>query len=181
MRLGAVCEEPRGSVWVINRRVIGRSSEGTGLAGMAVNVFGIIVPNQKKITASLLAGRAPDPRLGAIGKQRSVHNNYLTLPVLVMMVSNHYPFLTGHPEPWLLAGLIVVVGAAVRHFLNRHDAGDPLAKIAWTLPVAALALAVAVVMTAPKSNASLAGIRVGQGNLSVLNAGSTDAPIGVPL
>ena len=64
---------------------------------MAVNVFGIIIPNQRKIVASLIAGEAPDPRLGAIGKQRSVHNNYLTLPVLLMMVSNHYPMLTSHP------------------------------------------------------------------------------------
>jgi len=135
---------------------------------MAVNVFGVIVPNQKKITAALLAGRAPDPALGAQGKQRSVHNNYLTLPVLLMMVSNHYPFLTGHPEPWLLVALIIIVGAAVRHFLNRHDAGDPFAKIAWTLPVAAAALAVAVVLTAPKGNASLAGIEVSDGEVMAI-------------
>ena len=82
-----------------------------------------------------------------------------------MMVSNHYPFLTGHPEPWLLVALIIVIGAAVRHFLNRHDAGDPLGKIAWTLPVAAVALAVAVVLTAPRSNASLAGIAVSDGEV----------------
>ena len=135
---------------------------------MAVNVFGVIVPNQKKITAALIAGRAPDPALGAQGKQRSVHNNYLTLPVLLMMVSNHYPFLTGHPEPWLLVALIIVVGAAVRHFLNRHDAGDPLAKIAWTLPVAAAALVVAVILTAPKGNASLAGIEVSDGEVMAI-------------
>src|SRR6478735_7647997 len=132
---------------------------------MAVNVFGVIIPNQKKITAALLAGQAPDPALGATGKQRSVHNNYLTLPVLLMMVSNHYPFLTGHPEPWLLVALIIVIGAAVRHFLNRHDAGDPFGKIAWTLPVAAAALIVAVVLTAPRSNASLAGIAVSDGEV----------------
>jgi uncharacterized membrane protein len=135
---------------------------------MAVNVFGVIVPNQKKITAALIASRAPDPALGAQGKQRSVHNNYLTLPVLLMMVSNHYPFLTGHPEPWLLVALIIVVGAAVRHFLNRHDAGDPLAKIAWTLPVAAAALVVAVILTAPKGNASLAGIEVSDGEVMAI-------------
>jgi uncharacterized membrane protein len=135
---------------------------------MAVNVFGVIVPNQKKITAALIAGQAPDPALGAQGKQRSVHNNYLTLPVLLLMVSNHYPFLTGHPEPWLLVALIIVVGAAVRHFLNRHDAGDPFAKIAWTLPVAAAALAVAVVLTAPKSNASFAGIVASDGEVMAI-------------
>jgi uncharacterized membrane protein len=130
---------------------------------MAVNVFGIIIPNQKKIVASLMAHEAPDPRLGATGKQRSVHNNYLTLPVLVLMVSSHYPMLTSYPEPAILVALIIVVGAAVRHFLNRHDASDPLAKIAWTLPVAAVALGLAVWLTAPRADASLAGIEVSDG------------------
>jgi uncharacterized membrane protein len=116
---------------------------------MAANVFAVIIPNQKKITASLLAGEAPDPALGAMGKQRSVHNNYLTLPVLLMMVSNHYPILTGHPHSWIIVALILVVGAMARHFLNRHEAGDPLREIWWTLPVAAAGLAVAMVMTAP--------------------------------
>ncbi len=130
---------------------------------MAVNVFGIIIPNQKKIVASLMVHEPPDPRLGAIGKQRSVHNNYLTLPVLVLMVSNHYPMLTGHGHIWLIVGLIVVIGASVRHFLNRHDAGDPLTKIAWTLPVAAVALGAAIWWTAPRADASLAGIAVSDG------------------
>ena len=132
---------------------------------MAVNVFGVIVPNQKKITASLLAGEAPDPRLGAVGKQRSVHNNYLTLPVLVLMVSNHYPMLTGHPYSWLLVALILVIGGSVRHFLNRHDAGDPFAKIAWALPVAAVALIAAVVLTAPRNDAALATMSVSDGEV----------------
>jgi len=132
---------------------------------MAVNVFGVIVPNQKKITASLLAGEAPDPRLGAVGKQRSVHNNYLTLPVLVLMVSNHYPMLTGHPYSWLLVALILVIGGSVRHFLNHHDAGDPFAKIAWALPVAAVALIAAVVLTAPRNDAALATMSVSDGEV----------------
>ncbi|MCX5493977.1 urate hydroxylase PuuD [Kaistia dalseonensis] len=117
---------------------------------MAVNVFGIIVPNQKKIVASLLKHEAPDPRLGAIGKQRSVHNNYLTLPVLLMMVSNHYPFLTGHPQSWILVAFILLLGGSIRHFLNRHEAHDPLLKYVWTVPLAAAALGVLLVMTAPK-------------------------------
>jgi uncharacterized membrane protein len=117
---------------------------------MAVNVFGIIIPNQKKIAAALMAGRAPDPALGAQGKQRSVHNNYLTLPVLVMMVSSHYPMLYSHPHSWLVVALIVVIGGAARHFLNRHDAGDPLAKIWWTLPIMAVGLAAAIWLTAPR-------------------------------
>src|SRR6266481_775750 len=60
---------------------------------MVANVFLTIIPNQKKIVAALLAGQSPDPKLGKAGKERSVHNNYLTLPVLVLMISNHYPLL----------------------------------------------------------------------------------------
>jgi uncharacterized membrane protein len=136
---------------------------------MAVNVFGIIVPNQQKIVASLMAGEAPDPRLGAIGKQRSVHNNYLTLPVLLMMVSNHYPMLAGHPDSWLIVAFIIIVGASVRHFLNRHDAGDPLAKIAWALPLAAVALAGAIWLTAPRTDPAMAGLTVTDGEaLSII-------------
>jgi uncharacterized membrane protein len=125
---------------------------------MAVNVFGVIIPNQKKITAALIAGEPPDPQLGAVGKQRSVHNNYLTLPVLVMMVSAHYPMLTSHPHTWMVVVTIVVMGVAVRHFFNRHDAGDPLASIGWTLPAAALSLAVAMYLTSPASRSSFAGV-----------------------
>ena len=72
-----------------------------------------------------------------------------------MMVSGHYPMLTGHPHAWLLVALILVIGAMVRHFFNRHEAGDPLAKIGWTLPVAAFGLAAAMVMTAPKSTSGV--------------------------
>ncbi len=129
---------------------------------MAVNVFGIIIPNQKKIVASLMAHEEPDPRLGAIGKQRSVHNNYLTLPVLVMMVSSHYPMLAGHSQTWLIVALIVVTGASVRHFLNRHDAHDPFEKYGWALPVAAVALGVAVWLTVPQANVAPAGMTVSE-------------------
>ena len=116
---------------------------------MAANVFMVIIPNQRKITAALLKGEAPDPRYGVIGKQRSLHNTYLTLPVLLMMVSNHYPMLTGHPKGWLLAGLIVVAGALTRHFLVRTEVGDSQNDIAWTLPLIGAALAAAVLLTQP--------------------------------
>ena len=96
---------------------------------MAVNVFMVIIPNQRKMVAQLLAGQAPDARYGAIGKQRSTHNNYLTLPVLLMMVSNHYPFLSTHPQSWLVVALIIIAGAMVRHFINRGDAGDDLERV----------------------------------------------------
>jgi uncharacterized membrane protein len=110
---------------------------------MAANVFMVIIPNQRRITAALMRGETPDPRLGAIGKQRSLHNTYLTLPVLLMMISNHFAMVTNAPHAWLLVGLIVVGGAALRHFLVRHEVGDPLAKTAWTLPIIAVSLALA--------------------------------------
>jgi uncharacterized membrane protein len=107
---------------------------------MAANVFMVIIPNQRKITRALIKGEVPDPRLGVIGKQRSLHNTYLTLPVLLMMVSNHFAMLTNVPNAWILVGLIFIGGAALRHFLVRHEVGDPLSKIAWTLPVIFVAL-----------------------------------------
>ncbi|MFN4141464.1 urate hydroxylase PuuD [Aestuariivirga sp.] len=110
---------------------------------MAANVFMVIIPNQRKITAALIRGETPDARLGAIGKQRSLHNTYLTLPVLLMMISNHFAMITDAPNAWLLVGLIFVGGAALRHFLVRHEVGDPLPKIAWTLPVIFLSLGLA--------------------------------------
>lgn len=127
---------------------------------MAVNVFGVIVPNQKKIVASLLAKETPDGRLGKMGKQRSTHNNYLTLPVILFMVSNHYPMLTGHAQPLLIIFLILVMGASVRHFINRHDAHDKIERFVWTVPVTAVALLAAVVVSAPKVDEAMASLQV---------------------
>ncbi|MGQ0485355.1 MAG: urate hydroxylase PuuD [Hyphomicrobiales bacterium] len=114
---------------------------------MAANVFMVIIPNQRKIADALMRGETPDPRLGVIGKQRSLHNTYLTLPVLLMMISNHYAMVIDNTQAWILVGLIVVGGVALRHFLVRHEVGDPLAKIAWTLPVIFVSLALAYWLT----------------------------------
>lgn len=117
---------------------------------MAANVFLVIIPNQRKIIASLVAGETPDPRFGAEGKQRSLHNTYLTLPVLAMMVSNHYAFLTENPQSWLLIILIVLGGAALRHYLVRTEVGDDQAEIAWAIPVIAGALVLAMIIAMPR-------------------------------
>jgi uncharacterized membrane protein len=127
---------------------------------MAVNVFGVIIPNQKKMIAQMIAGQTPEARFGAIGKQRSIHNNYLTLPVLLMMVAQHYPFLFTHPQSWLIVALIIVIGALVRHTLNRVDAGDDWNNYGWTLPAAAIALIAAIYATAPAPRAATAGAAV---------------------
>jgi uncharacterized membrane protein len=93
---------------------------GTAMVG---NVFLVIIPNQTKIVKTMLAGGAPDPRLGAMGKQRSVHNNYMTLPVLFIMISNHYPMITGHPLAWLLLAMLAAAGVSIRHFFNLRHVG----------------------------------------------------------
>ncbi len=109
---------------------------------MAANVFRIIIPNQKKVVASLMAGEKPDPALGLQAKQRSTHNNYLTLPVLLMMISNHYSMLFSHDQSWLIVGLILIIGGLVRHFFNTRNAGGRGKAIAWQLPSAAVGMAI---------------------------------------
>ena len=90
---------------------------------MVANVFLVIIPNQTKIVNAMLAGAPVDPRLGAMGKQRSVHNNYMTLPVLFIMISNHYPVVTGHPLAWLLLAMLGAAGVSIRHFFNLKHVG----------------------------------------------------------
>ncbi len=137
---------------------------------MAANVFAVIIPNQRKITACLLKGEAPDPSLGKVGKLRSTHNSYLTLPVLILMVSNHYPMLTNHPQSWLLIALIVVGGAAARHFLLRIEVGDAFKKIAWTLPIIAVTLIAALILTAPHPSDNTAGPAVSDAEVLAITA-----------
>jgi uncharacterized membrane protein len=90
---------------------------------MAANVFLIIIPNQKKLVAQVLAGEAPDPSLGKQSKQRSVHNNYMTLPVLLIMISNHYPMIFAAPLNWLWLAGLGISGWSIRHFFNLKNAG----------------------------------------------------------
>jgi uncharacterized membrane protein len=106
---------------------------------MVANVFAIIIPYQKKTVAALIAGTAPDPYWGEIGKQRSVHNNYLTLPVVFLMIGNHYPLLFATKYNWLIVAIVLAVGPVIRHFFNsRHQGkGSPW----WTWGVAAAGMA----------------------------------------
>lgn len=108
---------------------------GTTMVG---NVFFVIIPNQRKVVAALVAGREPDPSLGKAAKQRSLHNNYMTLPVLFIMVSHHYPMTYGAARPWLVLALLGLTGVAVRHVFNlRHRAAPTGGAMALS---AALAL-----------------------------------------
>ena len=89
---------------------------------MVANVFVVIIPNQKKVVAALLAGKSPDPELGKTSKERSVHNNYLTLPVIVLMISNHYPLLFATRYNWLIVAIVLALGPIIRHFFNERHA-----------------------------------------------------------
>jgi len=101
-------------IWILTHLFGGRGAymQIGALVGtiMVANVFIVIIPNQKKIVAALIAGETPDPRLGAQGKQRSLHNNYLTLPVVFLMISNHYPSISSGPMNWLVVSGVFVVG-----------------------------------------------------------------------
>ena len=115
---------------------------------MSANVFFIIMPNQRIVVADLKAGRQPDPKYGKIAKQRSTHNNYLTLPVIFLMLSNHYPLIFATQYNWIIASLVFLMGVTIRHWFNtRHArAGSPH----WTwLVTALLFIAVAWLSTAP--------------------------------
>lgn len=102
---------------------------------MVANVFAVIIPYQKKTVAALIAGQTPDPFWGAIGKQRSVHNNYLTLPVVFLMISTHYPLLFGTRFNWLIVAIVLLIGPVIRHFYNSRHAGQ--GSPWWTWAVAA--------------------------------------------
>ena len=94
---------------------------------MSANVFMIIIPNQKIVVADLKAGRTPDAKYGKIAKLRSTHNNYLTLPVIFLMLSNHYPLAFGTDWAWLIAALVFLMGVTIRHYFNSLHArsGNP--------------------------------------------------------
>src|SRR5215470_12832250 len=105
---------------------------------MVANVFLVIIPNQKKIVAALIAGQAPDPKLGKAGKERSVHNNYLTLPVVVLMISNHYPLLFGTRYNWLIVAIVLALGPIIRHFFNQRHAGRKSPWWVWGVAAAGM-------------------------------------------
>ncbi len=106
---------------------------------MTANVFLVIIPNQKVVVADLIAGRQPDPEYGRIAKLRSTHNNYLTLPVIFLMLSNHYPLAFATENNWIIASLVFLMGVTIRHFFNSMHArkGRPW----WTWGLTALIFA----------------------------------------
>src|SRR5205814_968037 len=97
---------------------------------MAANVFFTIIPGQRALVAATAAGREPDPGPGIRGKQRSVHNNYLTLPVLFAMISQHFPFTYGHDNSWLVLLAFMGLGVLVRHIFNLRHQGRDIRRVA---------------------------------------------------
>ncbi|XDA98646.1 urate hydroxylase PuuD [Sulfitobacter sp. LCG007] len=134
---------------------------------MSANVFMTIIPNQKIVVADLIAGRVPDAKYGKIAKQRSTHNNYLTLPVIFLMLSNHYPLAFATEYSWLIASLVFLMGVTIRHYFNSLHArrGNPH----WTWAATAVIFIVIMwISTAPMfakdepAEAEGAGLRFAQ-------------------
>ena len=102
---------------------------------MSANVFFIIMPNQRIVVKDLQAGRTPDAKYGKIAKLRSTHNNYLTLPVVFLMLSNHYPLAFGTEYSWIIASLIFLTGVTIRHYFNTMHATGQGPHWTWAVTV----------------------------------------------
>ena len=112
---------------------------------MALNVFRVIIPSQKNMVSAALSNQKPDMSMANSAKTRSIHNNYMTLPVLFIMISAHYPFTYGHKYNWLILALISVIGALVRHYFNLRNKKQ---YKPWILPVAAIGMVLLIFYTA---------------------------------
>jgi uncharacterized membrane protein len=123
---------------------------------MTASVFLVIIPNQKKVVAALIAGRTPDPALGLQAKQRSTHNNYLTLPVIFLMLSNHYPLAWSSRYAVAIVGLVVMAGAVIRHFFNAQHAGKGSPWWTWVAAAACLGAAIYLSIVGKPGNANRA-------------------------
>ena len=115
---------------------------------MVGNVFFVIIPNQRKTVAALIAGEPPNPEYGRQAKRRSLHNNYLTLPVVFTMISNHSPVTFDGRWNWLILTAVMVAGGAIRHFFNRKNKGE--GDHWWLWMAAAGAMFVAINLSLPK-------------------------------
>jgi len=118
---------------------------------MVANVYFHIIPGQKRMVADIRAGREPDSKPGVIGKQRSVHNTYFTLPVLFAMISNHYPMTYSHPRGWIVLGVIMLAGVLIRQFFVLRHKGRATLLLPALAVVLLLGVAVAI---APRPTAA---------------------------
>jgi uncharacterized membrane protein len=147
-----------GAAWVLTQLLSGRAAyiHVGAMIGtiMVANVAMVIIPGQRKMVNEMIAGRKPDPVYGIRGKQRSVHNNYFTLPVLFIMISNHFAMTYRHPHAWAVLGIVMAAGVFIRHFFNLKHKG----RIEWKYPGIGVALLLAlIVMLAPARPTAGAG------------------------
>ena len=128
---------------------------------MVANVFFVIIPGQKRMVAEIRAGRDPDPAPGLAGKQRSVHNTYFTLPVLFVMISNHYPMTFGQRYGWLVLCVIMLAGVLIRQFFVLRHKGllQPALPIAAGLLLAGVAAAIAPSVSAPNEKVAFSKVQ----------------------
>ena len=146
---------------------------------MVWNVFFQIIPGQKQMVAEIRAGKDPDPTPGIIGKQRSVHNTYFTLPVLFIMISNHYPMTYGSKHGWAILAVIMLAGALIRQYFVLRHVGKNLVALPAVATVLLLGLAIAM---APKPAATGAAVRRGEDHhFRAGAAGPQGALHGLPL
>lgn len=115
---------------------------------MVANVFFVIIPSQKTMVNAVQKGEIPDPSVGKQGFQRSLHNNYFTLPVLFIMISGHYPLTYGSEYSWLVLAVLSLIAVFVRHYFNLKNRGQ---RKHWMLPAAAVAMALLAYLTMPKT------------------------------
>ena len=115
---------------------------------MSFNVLMVIIPNQRIVVADLKAGRTPDAKYGKIAKLRSTHNNYLTLPVIFFMLSNHYPLAHSTHYSWIIASLVFLMGVSIRHYFNSNHARQGSPRWTWGV-TAALFLIIMALSLAP--------------------------------
>jgi len=153
-----------GSAYVLTHFLSGRAAYihvGAMIGTMMVaNVLMLIIPGQRKMVNAMMAGQKPDPIHGLKAKQRSVHNNYFTLPVVFIMISNHYAMTYRHEHAWLVLAVIMLAGVLIRHFFNLKHRG----RIEWKYPAMGLALlagvAIAIAPPAPVAGSAVSFAQV---------------------
>lgn len=156
-----------GAAWVLTHFLSGRAAyiHVGAMIGtiMVANVLMLIIPGQRKMVAAMAAGALPDPVHGQRAKQRSVHNNYFTLPVLFIMISNHYAMTYRHEHAWLVLAAIMAAGVVIRHFFNLRHKG----RVEWRYPAVGVAIliavAVAIAPPPPAARSAAAGATVAAG------------------
>ena len=132
---------------------------------MVANVFFIIIPSQKAMVKAAKENKPLDPMLGKMAGLRSLHNNYFTLPVLFVMISNHFPGTFGFSSPWIMLAIITLGTAGVKHYLNLKEKGQ---LSFWVLPVSILILLAGVFISAPAKNPNACNTKVGMAEVNFI-------------